>query len=138
MGTNYYLHEKPPCECCGRPFERKHIGKSSAGWTFSLHVIPEEGIHDLADWMRLWDEPGAEIVNEYGHLVSRYDMLQRIALRAVPKRTDEHARGPDRSFDYMSNSAEPGPNGLIRSRIDGRHCIGHGSGTWDLMAGEYS
>ena len=21
MGTNYYLHSKPDCECCGRPFE---------------------------------------------------------------------------------------------------------------------
>ena len=41
MGTNYYLHKKPPCEACGHEPAPLHIGKSSGGWCFSLHVIPE-------------------------------------------------------------------------------------------------
>ncbi len=54
MGTNYYLHEKPDCECCGRPFEALHIGKSSSGWCFSLHVMPEDMINTLDDWRSKW------------------------------------------------------------------------------------
>lgn len=50
MGTNYYLHTKPDCECCGRGFEPLHIGKSSGGWCFSLHVMPEDNINTLDDW----------------------------------------------------------------------------------------
>lgn len=34
--------------------------------------------------------------------------------------------------------AEIGPNNLLRSRVDGVNCIGHGEGTWDLIAGEFS
>jgi len=48
MGTNYYLvkNERPPCPCCERTYvqERLHIGKSSGGWCFALHVIPEMGM----------------------------------------------------------------------------------------------
>ncbi len=25
MGTNFYWYEKPPCECCKREYEPKHI-----------------------------------------------------------------------------------------------------------------
>ena len=42
MGTNYYLHRPRTNECehCGRADEAPplHIGKSSSGWCFSLHV----------------------------------------------------------------------------------------------------
>ena len=61
MGTNYYLYQKPDCECCGRPFEPLHIGKSSAGWCFALHIMPEDGISTLLDWCALWSAPGAFI-----------------------------------------------------------------------------
>lgn len=77
MGTNYYLEPKPPCQCCGRPFEQLHIGKSSAGWCFALHVIPERGIKDLDDWVRIWSQPEARIVDEYciGHGAGTLDLL---------------------------------------------------------------
>lgn len=29
VGTNYYLHQKPDCEGCGRPVYPLHIGKSA-------------------------------------------------------------------------------------------------------------
>lgn len=66
MGTNYYLQEKPPCDKCGREFERLHIGQSSAGWCFALHVIPELGINNLADWKKRWEEHPSVIRDEYG------------------------------------------------------------------------
>lgn len=39
---------------------------------------------------------------------------------------------------YAENSAIPGPNGLARHRIDHRHCVGHGDGTYDLIKGDFS
>ena len=139
MGTNYYLESKPPCGECHRRYERQHIGKSSSGWCFALHVDPANGVHGLQDWMRLWDEPGAEIVDEYERPVSRYEMLQVIAIRSGRNSTTTVKLGPDWTASHLAiNHAEPGPNGLVRSRIDGRHCIGHGNGTWDLIIGEFS
>lgn len=129
MGTNYYMEPQAPCETCKRPFEQKHIGKSSAGWCFGLHVYPEDGINDLADWIREWSKSGSRIVDEYGKAVTLDEMEQRVTKRS--------GRSPDAAF-YSENHAVPGPNGLVRSQVDGRHCIGHGAGTWDLLIGEFS
>lgn len=30
-----------------------HVGKSSGGWAFNLHVLPDLGITDLEDWAEL-------------------------------------------------------------------------------------
>jgi hypothetical protein len=133
MGTNYYLYPASPCEACGRPYGPKHIGKSSGGWCFSLHVIPEEGINDLEDWEKLWNQEGAVIEDEYGIRINKILMEKIITIRdSLPIQS----RKSDRWF--VKNSAVPGPNGLVRSRIDMIHCIGHGKGTWDLIIGEFS
>ena len=39
MGTNYDAIE-PRCPHCNREGRRWHIGKSSGGWAFGVHVIP--------------------------------------------------------------------------------------------------
>lgn len=114
MGTNYYLHTKPDCECCGRPFESLHIGKSSGGWCFSLHVIPEDSINTLDDWRYLWNTEGAIIRNEYGETISTDEMESVIT---------------DRRWRDMFPT---------RHYIGGIHCIGHGEGTWDYITGEFS
>lgn len=135
MGTNFYAVKatKPPCECCGRAYEieRRHIGKSSAGWCFSLHVIPEDGINTLNDWRREWSAEGVTIEDEYGAAWTPADMLERIANRCWP------AAKPHSPQFYEQNGAQPGPDGLLRHRI-GSHCIGHGEGTWDYIVGEFS
>lgn len=151
MGTNYYLHQKPDCECCGRPYEPLHIGKSSGGWCFSLHVIPEEGINTLDDWRMLWAAPGAFIRDEYGELVSVADMEAIITLRFREEDWDTRQWGyyfPPSPFNHFShrdaeqdfhdkNQSQRGPKGLLRHRI-GAHCKGHGEGTWDYIEGEFS
>lgn len=143
MGTNYYLHDKPPCPTCGREYERLHIGKSSGGWCFSLHVIPEEGIFDLSGWIERWNKPEAVILNEYGDVVAPSGMHAVITERA--KRIGWHDLRDEVPSGYKSwaefherNSSCEGPNGLLRHRIDRRHCIAHGAGTWDLIVGEFS
>lgn len=130
MGTNYYLHEKV-CEHCGRSDERLHIGKSSAGWCFSLHVIPEENLESLEEWVARLSKPGCKIVDECGEAVTPEEMLDTITNRhwsAASGWTAKH---------YSDNYAIPGPNNLIRHAI-GPYCVGHGSGTWDLIPGEFS
>jgi hypothetical protein len=131
MGTNYYL-ERDICPHCKRSDERLHIGKSSAGWCFALHIDAEEGINSLDDWKALWSAPDARIVDEYGRETSPEEMLEKITERAWPQRDRERSH----QF-YADNHAEPGPNNLIRHAI-GRHCVGHGDGTWDLVPGEFS
>lgn len=141
MGTNYYLHDREPCPHCGREFPGKHIGKSSYGWCFGLHVIPEDGINTLDDWRREWSRPGAYIVDEYGERASVAEMET-----IITRRKGRVEWGDDRAFAgyeseehfHRSNNSARGPNGLVRHRIDGRHCIGHGEGTWDYIAGEFS
>lgn len=133
MGTNYYLHQKKPCEACGRGYEPLHIGKSSGGWCFALRVDPDNGIHDLPDWEDLWGRPGVTIENEYGDAVSIDEMRATILARSWPRGPQHH----DAAF-LEQNYAEDGPHGLLRRRIMPRHCIGHGSGTYDLCVGDFS
>lgn len=134
MGTNYYLesYPRPPCDKCGRPYEqeRKHIGKSSAGWVFALHVYPEEGINDLPDWWDRWNMPGAIIKDEYGKTVSPNEMLACVLARfGARNRPDQ-----DDAW-YAVNQAQRGPYGLARARIDGRRVLGWGNGTYALHTG---
>ena len=133
MGTNYYLEEKAPCQSCGRGFERKHIGKSSGGWVFALHVEPDNGIHDLPDWVALWSAPGARIFDEYGKQLTPDEMLLKIVGRI--------GSTPRANFTQQwltENGAEPGPFGLARSRVSGLGCMAHGAGTYDLHDREFS
>ena len=125
MGMNYYLHTKPPCECCKRPYAPLHIGKSSAGWCFALHVIPEKEINDLEDWRALWLQPWARIEDEYGNPVST-DMIEEIITERV---TEQHF--------HRKNHSQCGPNSLFRHAI-GNGCVKHGDGTWDYIEGDFS
>lgn len=138
MGTNYYIVSEP-CKTCHHEPDRLHIGKSSAGWCFGLHVTDE--FKTLEDW-RSKIESGAKIQDEYGDLKTPDEMMAVIISRDV--RTDWQERdwqgmGYTNETDFhMRNHSERGPNRLLRHAIDGRHCIGHGEGTWDYIIGEFS
>lgn len=135
MGTNYYLERSEKCAHCGHETgkERLHIGKSSAGWAFGLHVIPEEDINDLWDWVEKWEQPDTRIVDEYGDEVTPYQMLKAIVLKRRPP-SDYDQKYP---FDHALNGSEPTFNGLVRPRIS-RYCEGHGHATWSKYPGEFS
>ena len=115
MGTNYYcLDENPDFEksvitqLTEPQFLKTHIGKSSYGWCFSLHVIPENNLNNLNDWMKYLESK--LIINEYDDVVSFDDLIKIIV---------------DRSKDSR------------RHEIDYYNCVGHGEGTWDLIKGEF-
>lgn len=116
MSTNYYLihDERPPCPRCCRPYpnEHLHIGKSSAGWCFTLHYDEEHGLTSLDAWRSKWSEPGWRIQDEYGERIT-----------------------PERMMEIITKRYHP--NGLRRHPI-GQHCVAHGEGTWDMVPGHFS
>lgn len=150
MSTNFYWHAKPACPTCGHEADDDvlHIGKSSAGWCFSLHVIPEKGITNLGEWQERFARPGSYIKDEYGDVVTPEDMLERITKRNgrpwegrdygpinLGKFTIDGYR--DEAEFHRRNHSERGPNGLLRHRL-GPYCVAHGEGTYDLIPGEFS
>ena len=129
MGTNYYLIFDE-CEHCGHSANKRHIGKSSNGWHFALHVYPEDEINSLSDWTTLWEKGDAEIQDEYGKTMGFCELLEIIEKR-------EGLWPPTKQF-CQNNHCFLGLNNLASCEIDGKHCIGHGKGTWDLCIGEFS
>jgi hypothetical protein len=136
MGTNYYaVLEDDVCNHCGRGEAKEiHIGKSSSGWCFSLHVAsPSEPKipSDLNGWRELWKNC-VYIRDEYGNKIS-ISLMERTILERYRKLEDEDSY---REF-LIKNHAVAGPNGLVRHPI-GEYCVGHGDGTYDLIIGEFS
>jgi len=133
MGTNYYL-DGAACEHCGQSLPdapRLHIGKSSMGWAFTLHVIPDEGINDLFDWIERWERPGARIVDEYGRSVTPYEMLKTIVNRRAPGGRVMTA------VDLERNHAFIGANNMLVHVADS-HAEPHGTVMWSRCKGEFS
>lgn len=136
MGTNYYLHKKT-CPCCKKAEEILHIGKSSGGWCFSLHIIPNEGIHDLADWLPLINDPGHIIKNEYDEVVEAQEMIDCITSRTGNGNNQDPYGYRDWNRFHRDNHSQDGPGGLLRHAL-GQYCTKHGEGTWDCLPGEFS
>ena len=108
MGTNYYLYG-PECPHCLRSDPPLHIGKSSAGWFFSLRVSRrlDDGYPiSLEEWRERWGAPGVFILDEYGGPVDAVAMERVITER-------------------------PGP--LRRHEVRPGYCGGRGPGTYDFM-----
>lgn len=140
MGTNYYsVRRSFKYESADLFWDRHfnedciHIGKSSMGWCFSLHIVPELGINTLEDWIRMFIEPDRIIIDEYREIVPFDRMMGVITARGSPNSNNW-------DIEAMAlNHAEPGPDNLVRHRIDlGYGCVAHGEGTWDYILGEFS
>lgn len=144
MGTNFYLVLRADLPTWVEP-PRLHIGKSSVGWCFAMRVYPDDDGRpsNFAEWMTLLEhEVGsgrARIEDEYGSDHSFEEMRARITDRSFSRVAprDPPAHYPTWADFHEQNHSEPGPNGLMRARIDGKHCIGHGPGTWDYIVGEF-
>ena len=105
MGINYYICEQYED---GDEIEIYHIGKSSYGWCFALHVEPDKGIKDLNDIQKLWQ--GKIIRDEDGQKVSEKEMLQKITNRELG----------------------------WRHEVSDSFCVGQGEGPYDYIKGVFS
>jgi hypothetical protein len=142
MGMNYYAifpTGSTTCPTCHRPghvVEQKwHIGKSSYGWCFSLHVGSPEEPHiprSLDEWREAWKR-AIRIENEDETEIPIERMEQIILAREGYSSSQE--KNKDESW-FRKNQAERGPHNLARhSMAADRHCVGHGDGTYDLITG---
>jgi hypothetical protein len=132
MGTNYYCENSTDRAAYDGMTELTdlHIGKSSAGWCFMLHVIPELGLNSLEDWKKLLNQDTWNVRDEYGNPSLDIEEI-------ITKRAWERVGPLDPDF-HRHNYSEAGPNGLVRFRLDAPGCVGHGEGTWDLIEGDFS
>ena len=135
MSTNYFLHA-PACPHCGTENEApRHLGKSSMGWCFALHVYPEEDLHN---WQDVWNhidwlvnEADYIIKDEYGRVVDPATFFGIVWDRG-------NCPWKILSKQWLKgNHVIPGPFGLARHRLDDR-CIGHGDGPFDYIIGDFS
>ena len=106
------------------------------GWCFALHVT--DSIMSLDSWIDLFRGKEALIKNEYGEIITSDDMVAIIKKRKGAKQKYPNQFYKSDSEFHYRNQSMLGPNNLVRSEIDGAHCIGHGDGTWDLISGEFS
>lgn len=75
MGTNYYHEAERLCPHCNNETgggEQTHIGKSSAGWSFSFHGTDD--IKSYQDWLNVF-ALGGKILDEYGKYYSVGDFM---------------------------------------------------------------
>lgn len=90
MGTNYYAGFNC-CKHCKR-YDKHHIGKSSAGWTFTFHVIDEyDGlkISSYKDWLKHLKQEEIKIFNEYDDEVKLEDFKSMV--KNKKKEKNNHA-----------------------------------------------
>jgi len=129
MGMNYYI-KADTCPCCNKKLGKDlHIGKSSHGWYFLLHAIPEQNINNLGDWVDRMK--GEEIINEKGEVVSMEEMI-----KIIKERTNISFPMP--RLNNMRDYAEIGLHNLLRYKINDVYCLSHGDGPWSMISGEFS
>lgn len=143
MSTNYYLHEgEQPCKCCGHSSDREptHIGRSSYGWCFALHVMPEIGIHNLDDWINLINNGVYTIMDEYYEIVSVDTLLEIILGRRAGHWCAETLPTNPDPRDTYPILYHPNHPTLRRHIVDGDFCIAHGpnDATYDCIIGIFS
>lgn len=111
MPLNYYLYKT-----MDNPI---HIGQSTYGWCFALHVYPEKGINTFDDWKEILEQDSAEIKDEYDNIIPLVNLLN-----VITSRKDGH---------WCSIGRTPSRHNII----EGNPSIGSGKGSWDYFTGEF-
>lgn len=98
MGTLDIFLELEPCEHCGKPRRKLHVGRMSTGHTFKLNVRTraphfiegDDTPENMLDWVALLDSPKNTIRDEYGMKITYASLVSSIfypphdALRLEP------------------------------------------------------
>lgn len=118
MGTNYFCKTGRKLDHYGFEVDEiLHIGKSSYGWYFTLHIYPDKEITSLIDWLPLLQN--GVIHNEYGEEVSYEDMKDCILREGrwnwdftnMPRTTESHVEYDilcgERGLHYVKYNRTP-------------------------------
>ena len=81
MGTNFYAHTNG-CDCCKR-VDIVHLGKRSAGWTFSFQG--SKSVRNFDDWCALV-RSADYIQDEYGRMWHAEVLIMEAATWCVGKK----------------------------------------------------
>jgi hypothetical protein len=107
MSTNYYLTTLFD-QIQGKGRFSNHIGKSSAGWCFALHIDPtrKDYPQTYSEWQACWRAPGATILDEYGNQITAAELEEVITQRSIfgypPRRFNDAFSIPgEGSWDYV-------------------------------------
>lgn len=81
MGTNFYVDAEPTCNNPAHN-QQLHIGKSSGGWKFGFHGIPDRGLTSWSAWRDFLADK--TIVDEYGTELTLSEFTERVENRWTP------------------------------------------------------
>tara|TARA_R110000803_G_C11716561_1_gene287626 strand:+ start:82 stop:465 length:384 start_codon:yes stop_codon:yes gene_type:complete len=110
MGTNYYVIDKAG--------DKKHFGKRSAGWDFTLHVYPDEGIRSLEDWLVLLSDKNVEVRDDSGRKI-KLKLLLRIVLMGEGCAVAGSFGGSEYAvLNPFTQRFQPPPDAVIRNTND--------------------
>lgn len=155
MGTNYYavFDEKDvlPAPACDDGPNIVHLGKSSIGWRFSLHVYPEQGIMNLLDVMSDILFTARRIQDEYKVNYTIAEFLEIVTERERKVTYPIDIPAPLQSYIYRIHNREDlveyyrdhlgyelDDKNLIIHPIDRDHCIGNAKNrTFDFIIGQF-
>lgn len=103
-----------------------------------MHAVPEKELLSWEEW-EVFLAKGGSIVDEYGDKVA----LEKLRATVCERSHVEKWGSPPWGYStwevfHAQNHSLPGPNGLLRHRIESGHCLKHGDSTWDLISGEFS
>jgi len=95
MGMNYYLRKKE---------ERVHLGKSSAGWTFTFRGDKNNGVVDFATWLNRANElfnDGYTLSDEGDGPYHFSDLLDKIEKKRTEPNNQAKQYGVDDRYDWV-------------------------------------
>ena len=104
MGTNYYARVMP-CKHCNLVKTEDHIGKSSAGWTFTFHATDE--IKSYKQWLKFLKNPDTKIYDEYDRECSLEDFKHMVKVKKDAKYKHAIESDDDSYLDEEGNSMSP-------------------------------
>lgn len=139
MGTNYYVKTGEKYVKNGWLTEEiYHIGKSSYGWYFALHVIPWAGLNSFEDWKEYLK--GKTIHDEYGRKVSYSRMIKTIL-----RDSKDESWGKQSNYEEGLVVSDDGDYKTCVGKYGLHYCIGRGAcldrvngdGCYTLVEGDF-
>lgn len=97
-------------------YEEIHVGKSSAGWVFLLHIHPDKNIYSLEDYCNIWYDPNIALYNEYDELISPKQLEHTICDRALED--DRLTQAEIKQFCKENQCRYDASYGLFRYDLD--------------------